>query len=94
MRSLIIAAAAGVAAVALTPSAASADPHDGWRQLEEKRWECERDLRRADSRRQYFERLRECRREIARARRHLVREQYRAWDRNRDDDWDDDDWDD
>ena len=100
MRSLII-AVAGFAAAALIPSAAPADPHDGWRQLRDKERECARDLYRADSPREHYRRLRECRREIAQARRQLIREQYRdwdrdwerRWDRDRGDDWDDD-WDD
>ena len=85
MRSFIL-VAAGLAAVAF-PSAASADPHDGWRQLEEKERECRRDLRRAETARRYHERLRECRREIAQTRRQLERERYRDFDRDRD--WDD-----
>lgn len=91
MRSLIVATLAG--AVAFLPSAASADPHDGWRQLEDKQRECTRDLRRAEGRRNYIHRLRECRREIAQTRRQLIREHYRDRDRDHDGDrdrrWDD-----
>jgi hypothetical protein len=83
MRFLILAAAAG--AVALPAGAASAQYYGGYgngygygygygygrndRVRQEQR-ECQRELRRADSRREYIRELRECRREIAQARRY------------------------
>jgi hypothetical protein len=71
MRILILAAAIG--AVALPASAASAQYWGGGghndRVRQEQR-ECQRELRHADSRREYERELRECRREIAQARRH------------------------
>ena len=90
MRFLILAAAAG--AVAL-PSAAGAQYYGGYgygngrydRVRQEQR-ECRRELRRADSRREYYRELRECRREIARAQRGYGygygygRDRYRYWD--------------
>jgi hypothetical protein len=75
MRFLILAAAAG--AVALPAGAASAQYYGGYgnsygygrndRVRQELR-ECQRELRRAESRREYYRELRECRREIAQAR--------------------------
>jgi hypothetical protein len=66
MRILILAAALG--AVVLPATAASAQ---GWRgqnrDVRQEQRECQRELRRADSRREYRRELRECRREIARA---------------------------
>ncbi len=77
MRMLLI-AAAGLAAVAL-PSAASAQgryyPQPPYayghydRDVAREMRECRRELRRADSRREYRRELRECRREIRRAQR-------------------------
>jgi hypothetical protein len=78
MRFLILAAVAG--AVALPATAANAqyyggnyrygygNNYRGDRVAQEQR-ECQRELRRADSRREYQRELRECRREIAAARR-------------------------
>ena len=76
MRTLLI-AAAGLAAVIL-PTAASAQgryyPQPPYayghydRDVAREMRECRRELRRADSRREYNRELRECQREIARAR--------------------------
>jgi len=73
MRKLLIAAvAASVGAIALPAAPASAQ---GWygrgydRNVRQELRECRRELRRADSRREYRRELRECRREIARAQR-------------------------
>jgi hypothetical protein len=92
MRKLIISVAAAAALlVPMLPTAASAQPygyygsgyryggHDG--DVRRERRECRRELRRAESRREYRRELRECRREIARAR--------RGW---HDDDWRRDSW--
>lgn len=68
MRILILAAAIG--AVALPASAASAQYWGGNNRVRHEQRECQRELRRADSRREYQRELRECRREIAEARRH------------------------
>ena len=91
MRLLILAAVAG--AVAL-PRAAHAQYYgrgygysnygnNNYRVRQERR-ECARELRRADSRREYRRELRECRREIAAARRGHYRSGYyrdrRYWD--------------
>ena len=82
MRKLML-AAAGLAAAALVPvSGASAQYRGGYgygfdrgnhyghydRDVRRELRECRRELRRADSRREYYRELRECRREIARAR--------------------------
>lgn len=79
MRMLILAAAIG--AVAL-PTAANAQWRGGHyghnnREVRQEQRECARELRRADSRREYRRELRECRREIAEARRD-------RWDDRRD----------
>lgn len=70
MRSFILAAAIG--AVVLPASAASAQYWGGNRVRQEQR-ECQRELRNADSRREYQRELRECRREIGQARRQAYR---------------------
>jgi hypothetical protein len=90
MRFLILAAVAG--AVAL-PSAASAQYYGrgygyssyGYNnRVRQEQRECARELRRADSRREYRRELRECRREVAAARRGYYRSGYsrdrRYWD--------------
>ena len=91
MRFLILAAVAG--AVAL-PSAAHAQYYgrgygysnygnNNYRVRQERR-ECARELRRADSRREYRRELRECRREIRRAQRddrYDRRDRYDRYDR-------------
>lgn len=83
MRIFILAAA--VAAVALPAGAANAQYRGGYgsgygygnnRSVQQELRECRRELRRADSRREYRRELRECRREIAQARRG-----YRDYDR-------------
>ena len=91
MRKLLI-APAGLAAVVL-PSAASAQgryyPQPPYayghydRDVAREMRECRRELRRADSRREYRRELRECRREIRRAERRDGRryygDRYRGW---------------
>lgn len=91
MRKLLI-AAAGLATVAL-PTAASAQgyyyPRPPYayghydRDVAREMRECRRELRRADSRREYRRELRECRREIRRAERRDGRryygDRYRGW---------------
>lgn len=101
MRLFIIAAAVAGATAAL-PSAAYADRIDSWRGLEYKRQECDRKLSRADSRREYNNRLEKCRRQIAEARYRLERQGYGRWDdrngnwgwngRDRDYRWRESDW--
>lgn len=76
MRILILAAAVG--AVALPVSAASAQYWGGNNRVRQEQRECQRELRHADSRREYQRELRECRREIAQAR----RQQYRRYSDN------------
>src|SRR4051794_17647668 len=71
MRILILAAAVGT--VALPASAASAQYWGGNDRVRHEQRECQRELRRADSRWEYERELRECRREIAAARRHEYR---------------------
>ena len=70
MRNILLAAAG---AAMLLPTAASAQSwgYGGYRgsEVRQERRECERELRRADSRREYRRELRECRREIREARR-------------------------
>ncbi len=90
MRILILAAVG--AAVALPATAASAQYRGGgdYRVRQEQR-ECQRELRNADSRREYARELRECRREIAQARRESWRhERFRDNDRFRGDRYRDD----
>jgi hypothetical protein len=74
MRKLILATAA--AAVALPLAATPADAQRGRNEAQERR-ECARELRNADSRREYRRERRECAREIAQAR----REDWRRWNR-------------
>jgi hypothetical protein len=81
MRKLLLGAAAALLLPAL-PATAEARPYGYYgyshdRDVRREQRECRRELRRADSRREYYRELRECRREIARARR---------------DDWRRDDW--
>jgi hypothetical protein len=82
MRILILAAAVG--AVALPASAASAQYWGGNDRVRHEQRGCERELRHADSRRDYERELRECRREIAEARRH----EYRRYNDDRHDRYD------
>ena len=65
MKTPIIAMA--LTAVALPLAASPADAQRGWNERRELR-ECNRELRRADSRAEYYRELRECRRELRRAR--------------------------
>ena len=78
MRKLIM--AIGLAAVALPVSSIGAQRHSGYhnREVRQERRECRRELRRAESRREYYRELRECRRELARAQRSG---RYYSWDR-------------
>jgi hypothetical protein len=72
--------AAGLAAAVVPVAGASAQYHGrgyGYDRVRAEQRECHRELRRADSRREYRRELRECRREIARAQ-HRARERY--WD--------------
>jgi hypothetical protein len=76
MRFLILAAAAG--AVVLPAGAASAQYYGGNgygydNRVRQEQRECRRELRRSESRREYYRELRECQREIAEARRHQYR---------------------
>ena len=84
MRILILAAAVG--AVGLPASAASAQYWGGNNRVRQEQRECQRELRHADSRREYDRELRECRREIAQARRDEYRRYsdngYRRYDRD------------
>ena len=82
MRVLIIAAAAG--AVAL-PTAFSTPAAAQSRQYRQEVRECNRELRRANSRAEYRQELRECRRELNRAQRQGARDyrRYRNYDYNR-----------
>ena len=87
MRFLILAAALG--AVAIPATAASAQYYRGGygynnhgydnRGVRQEQRECRRELRRAQTRRQYMRELRECRREIAMAQRGY----NRGWDDRR-----------
>jgi hypothetical protein len=80
MRKFII-AAAGLAATLLPITAASAQYHGrgyyGHDRVRAEQRECRRELRHADSRREYRRELAECRREIARARYERDRRYYR-----------------
>jgi hypothetical protein len=74
MRKLILASA--VAAIALPLSATPANAQRGTAERQEAR-ECARELRNADSRREYRQERRECARELSQAR----REDWRRWNR-------------
>jgi hypothetical protein len=74
MRKLILAAA--VSAVAMPIAITPADAQSGYNTRREVR-ECQRELRNADSRREYRRERRECAHEIARAR----RDDWRSWNR-------------
>lgn len=87
MRKLMIAAAA-LAAIPMFATSASAQSyrsgyygHGYNNEVRREQRECNRELRRADSRREYQRELRECRREIAQARREVRRDR---WDHRRD----------
>ena len=75
MRKILIAAAAAAAAsmgaivLPAAPAAAQGWYGYGRGDVRQEQRECRRELRRADSRREYRRELRECRREIARAQR-------------------------
>jgi hypothetical protein len=79
MRNLIL--SLGLIAAALPVAQASAQRYGpGYhnRELRQERRECRRELRRAETRREYYRELRECRRELARARRSG---HWHDWDR-------------
>lgn len=88
MKSLMIAATAaavGLPTVAATPAVAA-----GPREVRKEQRECQRELRRADSRREYNREIRECRREINQAQRDVRRdrrERIRDWRQARRYDW-------
>ncbi len=93
MRIILTAAAVGslvaVAAPVLPSSAAEAQYWAGGHRSDIRRAqrECRRDLRRADSRREYYRELRDCRRDLARARYGRYRDDrygYRGYDRGYD----------
>ncbi len=88
MKTLLIAAsaAATLAPVALPAPALALDRGD----IRREQRECDRELRRADSRREYNRELRECRREIAREVRETRRDRRQAvrdWRHYRNYDW-------
>jgi hypothetical protein len=88
MKTLLIAASA---AVAVTPFALPAAANAQSREVRQEQRECQRQLRKADSRREYNRELRECRREIAQAQRETRRDRRQAardWRRYRNYDWD------
>ena len=78
MRKLILAAAVAATAVPFVAAPAEAQ---GRREIQERR-ECARELRNADSNREYRRESRECRREISQARREDWR-RYNRYDWNR-----------
>ena len=78
MRNLLIAATAAAVAVPLAATPAAAQSRNYNREVRE----CNRELRRADSRAEYRQELRECRRELNRAKRQDWR-QYSRYDYNR-----------
>jgi hypothetical protein len=84
MRKLIL--TLGLVAAALPLAGASAQRYGhGYqnREVRQERRECRRELRRAETRREYYRELRECRRELARARRtgrwHHWDSRWRRW---------------
>ena len=88
MKSLLIAASAvaTLAPVAMPAPALALDRRD----VRQEQRECRRELRKADSRREYNRELRECRREInreVRDNRRDRREAIRDWRRSRNYDW-------
>jgi hypothetical protein len=88
MKSVIFAATA--AAVALPTVAASPAIAAGPREVRQEQRECQRELRRADNRREYNRELRECRREVGQAQRDVrrnQRERLRDWRQARRYDW-------
>jgi hypothetical protein len=89
MRTLLIAASA---TAAMTPFALPAAANAQSRGVRQEQRECNRELRRADNRREYNRELRECRREVAKAQREARRDRreatrdwrrYRNYDYNR-----------
>ena len=87
MKTLIIAASAAAAMTSFAlPTVANAQS----REVRQEQRECQRQLRRADTRREYNRELRECRREIAQAQRETRRDRRQAprdWRRYRTYDW-------
>lgn len=84
MKTIAIAAAAGLAALTVPMLTSPAEAQYSNRTQRELR-ECNRELRRADSRAEYRRELRECRRELAKAQRKDNRDwrRYSAYDYNR-----------
>jgi hypothetical protein len=89
MRTLLIAASA---TAAMAPFALPAAANAQSRGVRQEQRECNRELRRADNRREYNRELRECRREVAKAQRETRRDRreatrdwrrYRNYDYNR-----------
>ena len=79
MRKLIL--AVGLLAAALPATTVSAQRYGGGynnREVRQERRECRRELRRAETRREYYRELRECRRELQRAQRSG---RWQSWDR-------------
>lgn len=78
---LIAASAAAVVTPVALPTVANAQS----RQVRQEQRECNRELRRADNRREYNRELRECRREVNKAQRQTARDwrRYRNYDYNR-----------
>jgi hypothetical protein len=93
MRKLILAAAGLAAAAAVLPMSAASAQYRGYghnrgyhyghydRDVSRELRECRRELRRADTRREYRRELRECRREVARARWDDRYDRYGRYDR-------------
>ena len=81
MKTPILAMAMTAVAMPLALTATPAEAQRGWNERRELR-ECNRELRRADSRAEYRRELRECRRELARARMDDWRS-YNRYDWNR-----------
>lgn len=91
MRKLMLGALAAALLAPVLPATAEARPsygsgygnHGYGNQVQRERQECRRELRRADSRREYRRELRECRREISRSR------DNRNWRHDRRGSWND-----
>jgi hypothetical protein len=77
MSKLILAATAAAAAVPMVAATPAAAQYGGNRNYQREVRECNRELRRADSRAEYRQELRECRRELRRAQ----AQDWRSWSR-------------
>jgi hypothetical protein len=87
MKTLLMAASA---AAVLTPVAMATPADAQSRQVRQEQRECNRELRRADNRREYNRELKECRREVNKAQRETRRDRRQAardWRRYRNYDW-------